>query len=312
MEETRSLSLVTCGGTIAMATGTDGVLRPGDSEGVAALVRGLAPGRIVESSAGAIDSAQATTQTWAKILMAIREAVRCNPGSPVLVTHGTDTLAWSAGMAQAAGPWPVPVVFVGAMVPAGESGSDAERNVAAAVAVAAQADPGVWAVFAQGDDVDVFQGGFFRKAHLSGRTFHGAPDRFGSLVGGSLLVEVDQRAVPMMVADDTFSTAVFYLQAHPVVDRVVDAIDIGAHHFQSVVVSLYPAATCPSSMIGFARQCMDNGVAVFACGDSPVDEGGAYESLGLLADAGARLCLNSTPELLLPAVCGGWGGGVSL
>lgn len=132
--------LIHTGGTIGMIPGPDG-LHP-------------APG-LVEAAVGdrvqvvafdpLLDSADLNHAHWNRMLDLIEAA-----GSAVIITHGTDTMAYSgAALAQALAGWPHPVVLTGAMHPLG-SGGDAEGNLALALdlALSSDAPPGVWLAFA--------------------------------------------------------------------------------------------------------------------------------------------------------------------
>ena len=67
---------------------------------------------------------------------------------PIVVLHGTDTMALSAGHCQEAlAPLDVPLVFTGAMRPLGFEDSDALQNVAEAFMACRLVGPGVYVSF---------------------------------------------------------------------------------------------------------------------------------------------------------------------
>jgi L-asparaginase len=73
-------------------------------------------------------------------------------GTPVLVTHGTDTvvetgLVVEAALAQVAQAAGVPVLFTGAMTPFGIEGSDALQNLTEALLATRLLPPGVFLAF---------------------------------------------------------------------------------------------------------------------------------------------------------------------
>ncbi len=73
-------------------------------------------------------------------------------GTPVLVTHGTDTvvetgLVVEAALAQLSPPARVPVVFTGAMTPFGIEGSDALQNLTEALLATRLVPAGVYLAF---------------------------------------------------------------------------------------------------------------------------------------------------------------------
>ncbi|MFD5599479.1 asparaginase domain-containing protein [Leucobacter sp. NPDC058333] len=112
------------------------------SLGVEARVNHLSP---------AIDSANADAATAPKIARAVRARVRTQRPTGVVITHGTDTLAYtSARLAFELGDLGVPVVITGSQLAHGESGSDAIGNLTLAIRAAVKAAPGSPAAIAFG------------------------------------------------------------------------------------------------------------------------------------------------------------------
>lgn len=69
-------------------------------------------------------------------------------GSPIVVLHGTDTMAKSAQtVLKELGTPPVPIVFTGAMKPLGFDDSDAKQNVTEALLASKLLAPGVYICF---------------------------------------------------------------------------------------------------------------------------------------------------------------------
>jgi L-asparaginase len=124
------------GGTIGMAEGPHGLIP--------------APGLVERAVAGRarlvafdplLDSANISAAHWNRML----DLIEAEAG-PLVVTHGTDTMAYSgAALSQALAGWPHPVVLTGSMRPLG-FGGDAEANLD--LALSARPGPGVWLAFA--------------------------------------------------------------------------------------------------------------------------------------------------------------------
>ncbi len=90
-----------------------------------------------------IDSANADTETASKIGRAIRARVRTHRPRGVVITHGTDTLAYTAArLAFELGDLGVPVVITGSQFPHGAPNTDAEANLSLALRTAVRAAPG--------------------------------------------------------------------------------------------------------------------------------------------------------------------------
>jgi len=155
-----TICIVHTGGTIAMRPGPDG-LEPGDGvleAGLAALAHGF-DSEIIHLSP-AIDSANARFADWNRIGAVIAQRQARVQG--YVVTHGTDTLAYTAaalsfgliGLTR-------PVVVTGSMLPFGAKDTDAPRNLGDALQAAAIAPAGVWVQFAG----RLMAGARVRKAH---------------------------------------------------------------------------------------------------------------------------------------------------
>lgn len=124
------------GGTIGMVPTEDGLApRAGVLEAAVA-------GRVrVRSLDPLIDSAAIGPAHWNRLLDLIE-----GEAGPVVITHGTDTMAYTgAALTQALAGWPHPVILTGAMRPLGTDG-DAEANLD--LALGAQPGAGVWLAFA--------------------------------------------------------------------------------------------------------------------------------------------------------------------
>ncbi|WP_054304533.1 asparaginase domain-containing protein [Gemmobacter sp. LW-1] len=135
------LLLIHTGGTIGMAPGPDG-LHPAPGLVEAALAARLPKGTdlVAEVFAPLRDSADVGPAEWNRILTLMAD----HPGRAVLLTHGTDTLAFTgAALDQALAGSGRRLVICGAMVPLG-MGGDAEANLDLAVAALAEPDAGVF------------------------------------------------------------------------------------------------------------------------------------------------------------------------
>ena len=94
-----------------------------------------------------IDSANATPSDWNRIAAAIASAHDTHDG--FIVTHGTDTLAFTAAaLCYALAGLKRPVILTGSMLPLTVANSDGPRNLTDAIAAAQSAPAGVWVQFA--------------------------------------------------------------------------------------------------------------------------------------------------------------------
>ena len=145
------LLLIHTGGTISMVPGPHGFEpRAGVAEQLARSVLGeRLPTAELEICAfdPLLDSADIGPRHWNRLLDMIEAAEGAQDG--IVVTHGTDSLAYSAAaLALALGERSGRVVVTGAMRPSGSDNSDARDNLGDALAAACAAPPGVHVQFA--------------------------------------------------------------------------------------------------------------------------------------------------------------------
>ncbi|MDP4989797.1 MAG: asparaginase domain-containing protein [Marivita lacus] len=128
------------------------LIHTGGTIGMRPSLQGLVPAiGVVEAAVGErarvtaidplVDSAAIGAADWNRLLDLIETR-----DEPVIVTHGTDTMAYTgAALSQALVGRDAPVILCGAMAPLGTEG-DAEGNLD--LALSAQPGPGVWLAFA--------------------------------------------------------------------------------------------------------------------------------------------------------------------
>ena len=156
--------LIHTGGTIGMVRSDDG-FRPEVGvveEEAARLCREVfqSTSITVQRLEPLIDSANATPQDWNRITETISAKYADFDG--FLVTHGTDTLTYTAAaLTMALQGLAKPVVMTGSMLPLTEPDNDGHRNLHDAITAVQTARPGVWVQFAG----RLLHGGRIRKTH---------------------------------------------------------------------------------------------------------------------------------------------------
>lgn len=139
------LLLIHTGGTIGMAETPEG-LAPLKGLVEEAIAARLPAGTILTTDVfdPLLDSADVGPRHWNRML----ETIRSHPDAAVIVTHGTDTMAFSgAALSQALVGENRRVILCGSMLPLGQEG-DAEGNLELAISAATDSEPGVLLAFA--------------------------------------------------------------------------------------------------------------------------------------------------------------------
>jgi L-asparaginase len=139
------LLLIHTGGTIGMAQGPDG-LQPQQGLVEAAIAKRLAPETTlsIHVFTPLLDSADVGPRHWNEML----DVIRAHPDLPVIITHGTDTMAFTgAALSQALAGEARRIILCGSMIPLGEEG-DAENNLSLAIEAALAGGIGVDLAFA--------------------------------------------------------------------------------------------------------------------------------------------------------------------
>ncbi|MBE5786782.1 MAG: asparaginase [Clostridiales bacterium] len=138
--------LLATGGTIASIAGENG-LHPGIS--AAELISHINTPRhidIIGRDVFALDSSNIQPEEWQVLSQAVRQALREADG--VLITHGTDTMAYTAAaLSFMLLGENKPVVLTGSQLPIGHPLSDAPSNFLEAISVLEKAERGVYVVF---------------------------------------------------------------------------------------------------------------------------------------------------------------------
>lgn len=143
----RKIALLATGGTIASVQSPDGLTPGVNAEELIGLMPQLRDGgEITCRDVFSLDSSNIQPEEWRVLAQAAYEALDSADG--VVITHGTDTMAYSAAALSFMLRNPKgPVVFTGSQLPMKHPFSDAPVNLNEAFEVARTAPPGVYVVF---------------------------------------------------------------------------------------------------------------------------------------------------------------------
>ena len=262
MDQKKHILLLTTGGTIASMPGFDG-LEPRRSE---VMERELAQLRsyydITVRDVLCLDSSNIRPQEWQQIARAIYDLREGYDG--VVVSHGTDTMAYTASAATFMLPnIDLPVVFTGSQLPLADILSDGPDNLRTAFAMAASGHPGIFLAF----DRKVMRGCRAVKVRASGfSAFESVNARYVGVVSNQGLV-IDPRTLPKIDGPTQLltdiSNAVFLLKLTPGLSPdIFDALI--AMGYKGIVVEAFGLGGINVLNQGLSgiRRALDSGVSV--------------------------------------------------
>ena len=146
------ITILSLGGAIAGRETAEGEVVPGDPAEILRLLEAEGSlGRTIAFEGGEVGrilSEEITPTDWAHLAAGIDDLLRRGGSSGIVITHGTDTLAYTASLVY----WlfarpPVPIVLAASLQPRGRPGSDAIPTLRRAIQTAAEMEPGVYVVF---------------------------------------------------------------------------------------------------------------------------------------------------------------------
>ncbi len=254
-----------------------------------------------------IDSANMSQANWLAMVAAIRAGIEQDGCDAVLVLHGTDTLAYSAGaLSFLLLGLPLPVLLTDSMKPAGAEGSDAWSNLFGAMAALQQGiSPGVHLYF----DGQLLHGA--RVSKLASATF-GAfaelPRRRQGERAARLPATLDYRQPRQPV-----NLAVLPLFPGIQAGHVRALLDSGV---RGLLLECYGSGTGPSDdaeLLAALEAAHDRGVVLAAISQCPHGhvEFGVYAAGSQLASAGLISAGGMTREAALGKLFALLGAGLS-
>jgi len=146
------VQILSLGGAIVGRESENGEVVAGDPSEILGLVEAERHlGKKVafeEGEVGRILSEEITPADWARLACGLDELLRNGRASGIVVTHGTDTLAYTASLVFWLFPKPpVPIVLAASLSTPSREGNDAIPTLRKAIQTAAEGDPGVYVVF---------------------------------------------------------------------------------------------------------------------------------------------------------------------
>ncbi len=141
----KKILLITTGGTISSLPSENGLIPADCSESIVRILNDKET-TILLKNIMVLDSSNIQPEEWKMIAEAINETIQSVDG--IIVTHGTDTMAYTTSMISfmIQNP-PIPIVFTGSQLPIIHPLTDAVANLKCALEMAKSAYPGVFLAF---------------------------------------------------------------------------------------------------------------------------------------------------------------------
>jgi L-asparaginase len=283
----KKILLIHTGGTIGMVPSVDGLTSGNGVLEMALDALNLTDMTVeLHSFEPLVDSAEVGPEHWNKIIDLISALSAANenrdPVRGVIVTHGTDTMAFTgAALSQALPELKMPVILCGSMHPL-NMGGDAEENLTLALEASVSEKSGVWLAFA---------GMVLPAAGLVKHHSH-ATDAFRS-------VPQDLSATPKIRKFSNLRLAILTLSA----GMPAAAITAALGELDGAVLRVFGAGTAMSNpdLMTEISAVIKRGVrirAVSQCEQGGLDIG-AYAAGAALWEAGVENGGAETPEVAL-------------
>jgi aspartyl-tRNA(Asn)/glutamyl-tRNA(Gln) amidotransferase subunit B len=264
------IQILSLGGAIAARESEQGDVEAGDPAEIVRLLEaeGSLGNTIAfeEGEVGRILSEEITPEDWARLVTGIDERLRGGRASGIVVTHGTDTLSYTASLLFWLFPRPpVPIVLAASLQPAGKPGSDAIPTLRRAIQAAAGSEPGVYVAFG-GRLLSPLNLKFERMAADGFRNWNmAAPCHCGNPLFDDLPLAGDREKLTSRL--EAAINATLILRVYPGMrgDHIIELMDRGVKNF---VLELYDTGTAnlrdsPYSLRRVFLAAREKGVHVF-------------------------------------------------
>ena len=238
----KHILLITTGGTIASAAGADGLVPTVSGERLLEHIPEV--GTVCDISVTALfnlDSTNMRPEYWLRLAMKIREEYHNYDG--FVVTHGTDTMAYAAGMLHfLIQNSQKPIVLTGAQSPIENRDTDARENLRDAFIYASDKDAcGIHVVFGG----KVISAARARKNRTRSANAFSSVDypEIGFVRGGEMRYYIKERYTDPVKFYDKIDTAVTLIKLTP--GMSADIFDYVADHSHAVIIESFGVGGLP-------------------------------------------------------------------
>ncbi len=218
--------------------------------------------------------------------------------SGVIMTHGSDTLAYTASLMSLIWDRDIPLVLVAAHRPVDNEYSNAVANFECAVELIRSKANSVLVPYRNADKVTyIHYADRLLESEMFSDDFVSLSEPYGVYDGTKIKVICSNHERLVLSTLKPALNRVLQIQPYPLLDY--SRIDISG--VDAVLHRVYHAGTACSggdsehSVLEFIRRCNECGVPFYVCGVSSDKK--SYQSLAQMVEAGAQIMYDTTPAL---------------
>lgn len=263
----KRILLLTTGGTIASAPSSEGLVPSIDSGNIASVITSISSNYIISAKDILhLDSSNIQPEEWRIIARHIAENVNSYDG--IVVTHGTDTMAYTASVLSfMLRNLPIPVVLTGSQLPLLNPLTDAVENMRSAFAMAASGVAGLFVAFNR----KIILGTRAVKVRTTGfDAFESVNAPYAATIdsaGLNINYDIIPKADGEFYLDETLENSVFLIKLTPGLNPEIFDVLLNMN-YKGIVIEAFGAGGLHfihRDLVSKLQKIVDHGISVVVC-----------------------------------------------
>ncbi len=263
----KRILLLTTGGTIASAPSSEGLVPSIDSGNIASVITSISSNYIISAKDILhLDSSNIQPEEWRIIARHIAENVNSYDG--IVVTHGTDTMAYTASVLSfMLRNLPIPVVLTGSQLPLLNPLTDAVENMRSAFAMAASGVAGLFVAFNR----KIILGTRAVKVRTTGfDAFESVNAPYAATIdsaGLNINYDIIPKTDGEFYLDETLENSVFLIKLTPGLNPEIFDVLLNMN-YKGIVIEAFGAGGLHfihRDLVSKLQKIVDHGISVVVC-----------------------------------------------